>query len=204
MFAVIKTGGKQYRVSKDDVIAVEKLTGESGDVISFTDVLMLAGEGDPQLGAPLVDGVTVTGEVVEQTRGAKILVFKKKRRKNYRRTQGHRQHITLVRITDIFTGDEKPPATQKAKAPTKAVSAKKPSPAVKAEKSIPAGKDDLKKISGLGPVMEKKLGSLGINTFAQISIFNSEDIKRIDGELNLKGKIEREDWVAQAKKLAED
>jgi large subunit ribosomal protein L21 len=113
MFAVIKTGGKQYRVSKDDVIAVEKLTGESGDVISFTDVLMLAGEGDPQLGAPLVDGVTVTGEVVEQTRGAKILVFKKKRRKNYRRTQGHRQHITLVRITDIFTGGEKPPATQK-------------------------------------------------------------------------------------------
>jgi large subunit ribosomal protein L21 len=98
MFAVIKTGGKQYRVSKDDVIAVEKLTGESGDVISFTDVLMLAGEGDPQLGAPLVDGVTVTGEVVEQTRGAKILVFKKKRRKNYRRTQGHRQHITLVPI----------------------------------------------------------------------------------------------------------
>ncbi|MFA7428974.1 MAG: 50S ribosomal protein L21 [Rhodospirillaceae bacterium] len=97
MFAVIKTGGKQYKVAKDDVIAVEKLSGEAGESITFDQVLMV-GE---KVGAPVVDGASVTAQVVEQFRSDKVIVFKKKRRQNYRRKHGHRQHQTLVKITAI-------------------------------------------------------------------------------------------------------
>jgi len=97
MFAVIKTGGKQYRVASGDVIKVEKLEAEAGSTVTLDQVLM-AGD---KIGTPLVDGVTVSAEVVAQDRGPKIIVFKKKRRQNYRRKNGHRQDITVLRITDI-------------------------------------------------------------------------------------------------------
>ncbi len=101
MYAVIKTGGKQYRVSKDDVIAVEKLEGEAGATIEFGDVL-LVGEGESaKVGAPFVAGAKVTGELVEQTRGPKVIAFKKRRRQNSKRKRGHRQHLSMVRITGI-------------------------------------------------------------------------------------------------------
>jgi len=105
MFAVIKTGGKQYKVAKDDVIAVERLTGEAGDKVEFKEVLMVGGAkedgSDAVVGAPLVDGASVSAEVVDQTRGPKIVVFKKKRRHNYRRKKGHRQDLTQIKILDI-------------------------------------------------------------------------------------------------------
>ncbi len=101
MYAVIKTGGKQYRVAKDDVLKIEKLDGKAGDKVEFKEVLMVGGAGDTAVGTPLLDGAVVTAEVVDQTRAAKIIVFKKKRRHNYRRKKGHRQHQTVVRITDI-------------------------------------------------------------------------------------------------------
>ncbi len=101
MFAVIKTGGKQYRVAAGDVIKVEKLEGDAGATVTFSDVLA-TGDGDKvTLGAPLVDGASVTAEVLEQTRAKKIIVFKKKRRQNYRRKNGHRQHLTVLRITNV-------------------------------------------------------------------------------------------------------
>ena len=114
MFAVIKTGGKQYKVAKDDVITVERLPGEAGGSVSFEEVLMLGGD-DTKVGAPLVDGASVSGEIVEQTRGEKIIVFKKQRRQNYRRKKGHRQELTVVKITDILAAGKKP-AKSKAKA----------------------------------------------------------------------------------------
>ena len=101
MFAVIRTGGKQYRVTKDDVITVEKLTAEPGDAIEFREVLMIADGAEVATGAPLLAGAAVGATVVEQRRGAKIIVFKKKRRHNYRRKKGHRQYETIVRIDDI-------------------------------------------------------------------------------------------------------
>lgn len=102
MFAVIKTGGKQYKVAKDDVITVEKLAAEAGSKVELGEVLMIGGEGaEAKIGAPLVDGAKVTAEVVDQTRARKIIVFKKKRRQNYRRKAGHRQHQTVLKITDI-------------------------------------------------------------------------------------------------------
>jgi large subunit ribosomal protein L21 len=100
MYAVIKTGGKQYRVTKDDVIAVEKLSGDAGSVIVFDQVLAL---GD-KIGAPRVSGAEVVAEVVRQMRDDKKIIFKKRRRKHYRRRTAHRQYLTLVKITDMGTG----------------------------------------------------------------------------------------------------
>ncbi|MFN3461929.1 MAG: 50S ribosomal protein L21, partial [Oceanibaculum sp.] len=101
MFAVIKTGGKQYKVAKDDVIVVEKLAGEAGAKVALDEVLLVGGEGDAKVGAPMIAGASVAAEIVEQTRGDKVIIFKKKRRKNHRRKNGHRQDLTVLRITGI-------------------------------------------------------------------------------------------------------
>jgi large subunit ribosomal protein L21 len=103
MFAVIRTGGKQYKVAKDDVISVEKLIGDAGGTITFGEVLMLGGD-SPKSGAPLVKGASVVAEIVAQERGDKVIAFKKKRRKNTHRKRGHRQHFTKVKITEIHAG----------------------------------------------------------------------------------------------------
>lgn len=155
MFAVIKTGGKQYKVAKDDVIVVEKLDGEEGEVVAFESVLMVGEGAEAKAGAPFVEGVCVAGEVVEQTRGDKVLVFKKKRRQNYRRTNGHRQDLTVVRITDILTDGKKPEAKpKKAAAPKKTeaegeapkkAAAKKPAAAKKAPAKKAPAKSGAKK-----------------------------------------------------------
>jgi large subunit ribosomal protein L21 len=102
MYAVIKTGGKQYRVSPDDVVTIEKLEGEAGGTIEFTEVLMIANGAAPKLGTPNVAGAKVVAELVEQTRGPKTISFKKRRRKNSRRKSGHRQDLTTVRIKEII------------------------------------------------------------------------------------------------------
>ena len=107
MFAVIKTGGKQYRVSAGDEFTVEKLAAEAGETIQFNEVLMLGGD-ETKLGAPLVDGAVVNAEVVDQTRGPKVVSFKKRRRKHgSKRLKGHRQHLTMVRITEILADGAK-------------------------------------------------------------------------------------------------
>jgi large subunit ribosomal protein L21 len=103
MFAVIRTGGKQYKVAKYDVLSVEKLDGDVGAKLTFGEVLMLGGD-KPKSGAPLVKGASVLCEIVEQGRGEKVIAFKKKRRKNTHRKRGHRQHFTKVKITDIHAG----------------------------------------------------------------------------------------------------
>jgi large subunit ribosomal protein L21 len=104
MYAVIKTGGKQYRVAADEVLTIEKVAGDAGAKVEFTEVLMLAGAGEAKLGQPTVAGAKVVAEVVEQGRAAKVIAFKKRRRKNSRRKRGHRQHQTTVRIKEILGG----------------------------------------------------------------------------------------------------
>ncbi len=156
MFAVIKTGGKQYKVAKGDVLIVERLDSEDGKTITFDEVLMM-GEGDKiTVGAPTIAGATVTADLLETRKGAKVIIFKKKRRKDYRRTKGHRQVETVVRVTDILAKGAKPaakkaaakPAAKKAddKAAPKAAPAKK-APAKKAAtaKKAPAKKPAAKK-----------------------------------------------------------
>ena len=115
MFAVIRTGGKQYRVAADQMIRVDKIAGEPGELVEFGEVLVVGGD-TPTLGTPTVAGATVAGEVIEQARGPKIIAFKKRRRKNSRRKRGHRQDFTLVRITEILTEGRRPsPVERKAK-----------------------------------------------------------------------------------------
>ena len=119
MFAVIKTGGKQYRVVADDKLQVGKVAGEPGEIIQFGDVLVVGGD-TPTLGNPTVTGASVAAEVLEQGRGPKVIAFKKRRRKNSRRKRGHRQEFTLVRITEILTDGAKPSkkaAPKRAKTP---------------------------------------------------------------------------------------
>jgi large subunit ribosomal protein L21 len=101
MYAVIKTGGKQYRVSEGNVLEIEKINGSRGDVVSFDDVLMVSKDGDIRIGTPLVEGATVTGEIIAQTKGSKVTVFKMKRRKGYRKKTGHRQQLTVLKIKGI-------------------------------------------------------------------------------------------------------
>ncbi|WP_415714200.1 50S ribosomal protein L21 [Roseibium sp.] len=213
MFAVIKTGGKQYTVAADDLLKVEKLEAEAGSTVTFDEVLMVGNGTDTTVGAPVVEGASVVAEVVEQGRGRKVIVFKKRRRQNSRRRNGHRQSFTLVKVTDILTGGAKPAkkAAPKKAAPKKAeepkaeeakAEPKKEEAAVEPLFTAPEGKDDLKKISGVGPVLEKKLNALGITTYEQIVNFSAEDIDRVDEVLNFKGRIERDNWVEQAKELA--
>ena len=118
MFAVIKTGGKQYRVAADDVVTVGRMAGDPGETVTFDTVLMVTGDGGTQVGAPSVAGVTVTGEVVEHTRGEKVIAFKKRRRKNSRRKRGHRQDFTVVRITAIGAAGGQPKGRRSRKAAT--------------------------------------------------------------------------------------
>ena len=135
MFAVIRTGGKQYRVAKDDTIVVEKLLGDPGATIELSDVLMIGGDGKaPTVGTPVIDKAAVFAEVVEQSRADKIIVFKKHRRKGYRRTRGHRQDQTVLRIIDVSATGAKPKAAGKGKSAPKTEA--KPTPAVE-DKAAP-------------------------------------------------------------------
>jgi large subunit ribosomal protein L21 len=158
MFAVIRTGGKQYRVAPNDIIEVEKIAGQPGDIVELAEVLLLGGDKGPQTGSPTISGALVAAEVIEQRRGDKIVVFKKKRRSTYRRKNGHRQELTALRITEILTDGKKPskaPPKPEAKRAEKAPKAKteskqaakkaeaKPAakkPAAKAEQKAPARK----------------------------------------------------------------
>jgi large subunit ribosomal protein L21 len=126
MFAVIRTGGKQYRVAAEDVLKVDKVVGQPGEIVEFGEVLVVGGD-NVQLGAPTVSGATVAAEVIEQGRGAKVIAFKKRRRKNSRRKRGHRQEFTLIRITEILTDGKKPSKVAKAKPE------RKPKPAERTE-----------------------------------------------------------------------
>ena len=110
LFAVIKTGGKQYSVTAGDTITVMTLSGEPGDSVAFDHVLMLSGDGEPALGTPFIEGASVAGQIVEQTRGPKAISFKKRRRQNSKRKRGHRQDLTLVRITELHAGGAAPSA----------------------------------------------------------------------------------------------
>lgn len=204
MFAVIKTGGKQYTVAANDVITIERLEGEAGDVISFTEVLMLGGD-KVVVGSPLVAGATVAGELVEQARGPKVISFKKRRRQNSKRKKGHRQHLSLVRITEILTDGKKPSGAKAAKSteskPAKVAAAA--GAAVAAAALSGGGRDEsnLSLISGVGPTIEKKLRAAGITTWSQIAAWDEAVIAKWDEELALRGRATREEWVEQAKEL---
>ncbi|SHJ22314.1 50S ribosomal protein L21 [Wenxinia saemankumensis] len=236
MFAVLKTGGKQYKVASGDVLRVEKIAADPGEKIQFNDILMMGST----LGLPLVADAAVQAEVIDHIKGEKVIHFVKRRRKHgSKRTKGHRQQLTLVRITDFLeTGAGKSDvkaaigagiagykgvasdrgdyaqnrerqaemtrrvaegdAAEKSAAPAKAPKAEKADQTV----DPAASSDDLKKLSGVGPAIEKKLHAAGVTSYAQIAAWTEADIAQMDEQLNFKGRIEREGWVEQAKDLA--
>ncbi len=196
MFAVIKTGGKQYRVAANDQITVEKLVGSPGEVVAFEHVLMVGST----VGAPFVAGASVAAEIVEQGRADKVISFKKRRRQNSKRKRGHRQHLTVVRITDILTDGTKVNVTAKAPVAAAAVAAVA-APKAKAAKSEGMDTSNLSLIAGIGPTIEKKLRAAGIQNWETIAAWSAEDLAKWDAELALRGRATREEWVEQAKEL---
>ncbi len=188
MFAVVRTGGKQYRVAAGDKIAVEKIVGEAGDSVSLSDVLF-AGDGGE---VKSVAGLTVSAEIMAQAKTDKITVFKKKRRHNYRRKAGHRQQVTLLKITAI--GDVK--AAPKA---VKAAAPKTEAAPVAGASALDAS--NLSLISGVGPALEKKLRAAGITSWNDIAAWDEATIEKLDTELKLGGRATKEEWVEQAKEL---
>jgi large subunit ribosomal protein L21 len=151
MFAVIKTGGKQYRVAANDLLTVGKVAGSPGDIVTFP-VMMLGGD-KPSIGAPLVAGAAVAAEVVEQRRGAKIIAFKKRRRQNSRRKRGHRQEYTVVRVTEILTDGKEPSKTAPKREPKPKAEAK---PAEAAAEEKPKAKAPAKKPAAKAKGKSKK------------------------------------------------
>jgi large subunit ribosomal protein L21 len=228
MFAVIKTGGKQYRVAANDLLKIEKVEGQVGDIVEIGHVLA-HGEGENvTFGAPFVDGALVTAEVVEQGKNRTVIAFKKRRRQNSRRKIGHRQLLTTVRIAEILLGGAKPTkkAAAKAEAKTEAkaeVAAKAEAKAEAAPKTeaeaapkkeakasetaaplfkAPKGEpDDLTVIKGIGPVAAGQLNEQGITTFAQIAKLSDKDIAKIDEHMPFSAD-QIMDWREQAKDLA--
>ena len=194
MFAVLKTGGKQYKVASGDVLRVEKLAADAGEKIQFNEILMVGST----VGAPFVAGAAVQAEVIDQIKGDKVINFVKRRRKHSsKRTVGHRQQLTLVRITDILEAGADKSGVKAAIGAGSAPKAAAPAAAPKAAKAAPAaaaaGADDLTAITGVGPAAAKKLNEAGITTYAQLAAVDAASFEAV--------KVKPE-WVEQAKELA--
>jgi len=251
MYAVIKTGGKQYRVREGDKLHVESLAAEEGDTVTIEQVLMI-GEGENvSIGSPLVNNASVTAKVLSNGRGKKIKIIKFKRRKHYRRQMGHRQNYTELEITAINGGpagvtSSKPVAAKSKSSEVKGTEsggvepgnpeskdpvsmseagtaigenvAASPAAASVTESAVtpvtksatgslkfldsPNGDpDDLKVILGIGSVLEEKLNDMGIYHYSQIAEFSADDIDNVNTHLNFPGRIERDEWVPQAQEL---
>jgi large subunit ribosomal protein L21 len=197
MFAVIKTGGKQYRVAANDLIKVEKVIGEAGDIVEFSEVLMIGEGASASIGSPTVEGALVTAEVVEQGRAKKVIAFKKRRRQNSKRTRGHRQHLSTIRIVELLMGGAKP-SKKAADKPAKVAKVAK----VAAAPAAAAGfVDDITIIGGVGPALKKKLEGAGITSLKQIAAMSATEMAKVDEDLKLGGRTEREEWIEQAKEL---
>ena len=224
VFAVLKTGGKQYKVAKDQVFRVEKLAADPGETVQFNEVLMLGGD-KVTVGSPLVADAGVQAEVMDQIKGPKTISFKKRRRKHSsQRKKGHRQQLTVIKTTEILASGAgksgvkaavgagsvsavavaaakpKKAAPKKAEAKADAPKAEKKA-APKAKTKAADAADDLKQLSGVGPALEKKLHEAGVTSFAQIAAWGADEIAEFDEKLSFKGRIEREGWVEQAKAI---
>ena len=222
MYAVIKTGGKQYRVSPGDKLRVESLAVAEGESVDFDQILMVSDGNNVSIGNPHVSDAVVTGKVVNHGRGDKVRIVKFRRRKHHRKQMGHRQNYTELEIVSIngvtapASSNESANAkssgadsSSKAKSAKTDNSSKEASSATVAAAAVapkfldaPNGEpDDLKKILGIGPVLEEKLNEMGIYHYSQIAEFSDTDVANINTHLNFPGRIERDEWIPQAKEL---
>lgn len=226
MYAVIKTGGKQYRVSPGDTLRVESLDADEGASIDIDQVLMVGEGSDVSIGNPLLGDAKVSAKVLSHGRGDKVKIVKFRRRKHHRKQMGHRQNYTEIEITSVngVTAPASKKSAAKPKAPASDNNANK-----KAEQDTkqndqasaagavasaaaagaalkfldaPNGEpDDLKKILGIGSVLEEKLNDMGVYHYSQIAEFTASDIENINTHLNFPGRIERDEWIPQAQEL---
>ena len=201
MFAVVRTGAKQYRVAEGDVIKVERLAGEAGDTVTLGEVLMLGGD-SPEIGVPTVEGASVAAEILEQGRDKKVVVFKKRRRQNYRRKKGHRQHLTVLRVDEILTGGAQPSGKKterKARVVDQTTDAS-PAPSEPLDDTAPAIRDDIALIGGIGPKLKEKLEAAGITSLVVLSEMTEATRDQLS-ELGLLDDAERGEWQEQAREL---
>ena len=224
MYAVIKTGGKQYRVSPGDKLRVESLAVAEGESVDFDQILMVSDGNNVSIGNPHVSDAVVTGKVVNHGRGDKVRIVKFRRRKHHRKQMGHRQNYTELEIVSINGVTAPASSKDSAKAKSSGADSSSKAKSVKTDNSskeassaavaaaavapkfldAPNGEpDDLKKILGIGPVLEEKLNEMGIYHYSQIAEFSDTDVANINTHLNFPGRIERDEWIAQAKNLAD-
>ena len=180
MYAIFRTGGKQYKVQEGDVLRVEKLKANQGDTLKFTKVLLVVDGAHVEIGSPFLKDACITASIQAQGRSKKVNVIKFRRRKHHRRQAGHRQAYSELRIEEITLTGNLLSGASSASVTTK---------------------DDLKKITGVGPVLEGKLHDLGIYTFEEIAQFNPERVTEVDDLLNSTGRISRDQWIEQARAL---
>jgi large subunit ribosomal protein L21 len=190
MYAIVDIAGKQFKVKKDQFVYAPSMEGEEGASVEFDRVLLIDGDQGVHVGTPVVSGAKVTGKILDHGRGDKVIVFKKKRRKGYKKTQGHRQNYTKVLIEDILASGQ-------------GASAKKEAAPKKEAKKAESAQDDLTKIKGIGEVYAGELNGLGYTSFKQISELSEEDIKKIADAIDgvTEDTIQNDDWMGQAKEL---
>ena len=207
MYAIVEMAGQQFKVAKDQKVYVHRLQAEEGKKVTFDKVLLLDDNGSVTIGAPVIDGAAVEAKVVKHLRGDKVIVFHKKRRKGYRKKNGHRQSLTEIVVESIVAkgakkaspAKTKAATTKKEAAPKKETAPKKAAPAKKATTKAKA--DDLKKIEGIGPKIASTLIEAGIATFADLAKAKPAKISEIISEV--RGNHVTDTWPAQAKLAAD-
>ncbi len=205
MYAIVEMAGQQFKVAKDQKVYVHRLQTEEGKKVTFDNVLLLDDGKNVTVGAPAIDGAAVEAKVIKHLRGDKVIVFHKKRRKGYKKKNGHRQSLTEIVVESIISSGAKKAAPKKAAAPKKEAAAKVAAPKAEAKKAAPkksASKgDDLKKIEGIGPKIAETLTAAGIATFVELAKTDAAKISEIIADV--RGNHVTDTWPAQAKLAAD-
>ncbi|NJB36827.1 50S ribosomal protein L21 [Croceivirga sp. JEA036] len=194
MYAIVEMAGQQFKVAKDQKVYVHRLKTEEGEKVTFDRVLLLDDAGTVTVGAPVIEGAAVEAKVVKHLKGDKVIVFKKKRRKGYRKKNGHRQSLTEIVVENILASGAKKAAPAKAETPKKEAPKAAPKKAAK-------GGDDLKKVEGIGPKIAQTLNDAGITTFAELAKTDAAKIAEIIADV--RGNHVTDTWPKQAELAAE-
>ncbi len=197
MYAIVEIAGKQFKVTQDQFVYAPKMEGDEGASVEFDKVLLLDNDGKVEVGAPVLKGVKVSGKILGHVKGDKVIVFKKKRRKGYKKKNGHRQEFTKIQISDIVSGGK---ATKKSESKPKAESKPKTESKPKAKADDKKG-DDLTKIVGIGPVFAGQLNELGYTTFKQISSLTRKQVEEIAEKIDGVSVESSASWINYAQGL---
>jgi large subunit ribosomal protein L21 len=199
MYAIVEIAGKQFKVTQDQFVYAPLMEGEEGASVEFDKVLLLDNDGNVEVGAPVLSGVKVSGKILGHVKGDKVIVFKKKRRKGFKKKNGHRQDFTKVMISEITSGNS---TASKKKATAEKPADKAAEKPAKEKKETKA--DDLTEINGIGPVYAGELSNLGYTTFKQIAKLTKDQITEIAEKIDgvSEDMITNDEWVKQAKELS--